>query len=160
MIDVGPMEILYELTRVGRQTIEETALAFSKDDVVEKRRLARPTQPRDNDKLLKRNIYRDIPQIILPCADDADGRSVPVDSGRRSATRARLLLGTRGGFRLCVKLVEIFLQPCPSHRPHSRRLPPLRVGPATSSVTDFHDVTGGVYKARERIQRSVLTCVY
>jgi hypothetical protein len=27
-----------------------------------------------------------------------------------------------------------------------------RVGPATSGAVDFHDVTGGVYKARERIQ--------
>ena len=35
-----------------------------------------------------------------------------------------------------------------------------KVSPATSSITNFHDVTGGVYKARERIQRSVLTCVY
>ena len=38
--------------------------------------------------------------------------------------------------------------------------PNKRVHPATSSITNFHDVTGGVYKARERIQRSVLTCVY
>ena len=30
-----------------------------------------------------------------------------------------------------------------------------KVGPLTSGVTDFHDVTGGVYKARERIHRSV-----
>ena len=29
------------------------------------------------------------------------------------------------------------------------------VGPPASGVTDFHDVTGGVYKARERIHRSV-----
>src|SRR5882724_9814073 len=28
------------------------------------------------------------------------------------------------------------------------------VGPWASGVTDFHDVTGGVYKARERIHRS------
>ena len=35
-----------------------------------------------------------------------------------------------------------------------------RVSATTSSVTNFHDVTGGVYKDRERIQRSVLTCVY
>ena len=34
------------------------------------------------------------------------------------------------------------------------------VHPATSSVTNFHDVTGGVYKARERIHRSMLTCGY
>ena len=36
----------------------------------------------------------------------------------------------------------------------------LTVSPLTSGVTDFHDVTGGVYKARERIHRSVLTCGY
>ena len=30
----------------------------------------------------------------------------------------------------------------------------------TSGVTNSHDVTGGVYKTRERIQRSVLTYVY
>ena len=29
----------------------------------------------------------------------------------------------------------------------------LAVGPATSGVPNFHDVTGGVYKARERIHR-------
>ena len=36
----------------------------------------------------------------------------------------------------------------------------LAVSPATSSVSDSHDVTGGVYKARERIHRSMLTCSY
>jgi hypothetical protein len=34
------------------------------------------------------------------------------------------------------------------------------VGPATSGVADSHDVTGGVYKARERIHRRVLTGGY
>ena len=29
------------------------------------------------------------------------------------------------------------------------------VEPLASGVTDFHDLTGGVYKARERIHRSV-----
>ena len=37
---------------------------------------------------------------------------------------------------------------------------PKWVSPATSGVANSHDVTGGVYKARERIQRSMLTCVY
>jgi hypothetical protein len=32
---------------------------------------------------------------------------------------------------------------------------PQGVGPRASGVTDFRDVTGGVYKARERIHRSV-----
>jgi hypothetical protein len=31
----------------------------------------------------------------------------------------------------------------------------LTVRSPTSGVTDFHDVTGGVYKARERIQRTM-----
>src|SRR4051795_1527238 len=33
--------------------------------------------------------------------------------------------------------------------------PPQGVRPPASGVADFHDVTGGVYKARERIHRSV-----
>ena len=32
---------------------------------------------------------------------------------------------------------------------------PLTVGPLVLGVTDFRDVTGGVYKARERIHRGV-----
>src|SRR5438552_352986 len=39
--------------------------------------------------------------------------------------------------------------------PSPVRLPPKRVGPPASGVADFPDVTGGVYKARERIHRSV-----
>jgi hypothetical protein len=37
---------------------------------------------------------------------------------------------------------------------------PLAVGSPTSSTTHFRDVTGGVYKARERIHRSMLICDY
>ena len=37
---------------------------------------------------------------------------------------------------------------------------PIRVGLPTSGMTSFHDVTGGVYKARERIHRRVLTGGY
>ena len=37
---------------------------------------------------------------------------------------------------------------------------PLAVSAATSSTAHFRDVTGGVYKARERIHRSVLICDY
>jgi hypothetical protein len=33
---------------------------------------------------------------------------------------------------------------------------PPKVGPLASGATDFRDVTGGVYKARERIHRDVL----
>jgi hypothetical protein len=36
-----------------------------------------------------------------------------------------------------------------------RSLPTKEVRPRASGVTNFHDVTGGVYKARERIHRSI-----
>jgi hypothetical protein len=36
----------------------------------------------------------------------------------------------------------------------------LTVRVTTSGVTNSHGVTGGVYKARERIHRSMLTCDY
>ena len=36
----------------------------------------------------------------------------------------------------------------------------LAVGTATSGAAGFRGVTGGVYKARERIQRSLLICAY
>jgi len=37
---------------------------------------------------------------------------------------------------------------------------PLSVRLPTSGVADSHGVTGGVYKARERIHCSMLTCNY
>ena len=36
----------------------------------------------------------------------------------------------------------------------------LAVGSLTSGVADSHGVTGGVYKTRERIHRSMLICDY
>ena len=43
----------------------------------------------------------------------------------------------------------------PNHEPYRWHLRPLRVGSATSSTAHFRDVTGGVYKTRERIHRGV-----
>src|SRR5688572_18359992 len=43
----------------------------------------------------------------------------------------------------------------PSHRARLRPLLPLRVRSRTSGAPDSHGVTGGVYKARERIHRGV-----
>ena len=43
----------------------------------------------------------------------------------------------------------------PSHQPYLRRLSLLRVKSAISGRIDSHDVTGGVYKARERIHGAV-----
>ena len=44
----------------------------------------------------------------------------------------------------------------PNYRAYRRRLPPLRVGSPASGKTDFRGVTGGVYKARERIHPGML----
>ena len=44
----------------------------------------------------------------------------------------------------------------PSHRSDLKDLPPLRVRTAVSGPNDSHGVTGGVYKARERIHRGML----
>ena len=38
---------------------------------------------------------------------------------------------------------------------HLRRLPPVKVGPATSDAPIFRGLTGGVYKAQEHIHRGV-----
>jgi len=43
----------------------------------------------------------------------------------------------------------------PSHRARLRPLPPLRVRTRILGAPNFHGVTGGVYKARERIHRGV-----
>ena len=48
----------------------------------------------------------------------------------------------------------------PSHEPHRRTLPPCRVSPGASSAARSRDVTGGVYKTRERIHRCVLISDY
>ena len=37
---------------------------------------------------------------------------------------------------------------------------PEQVSPTTSGTANSHGVTGGVYKARERIHRSMLICDY
>ena len=44
----------------------------------------------------------------------------------------------------------------PSRRPCRRRCSPLRVEHTTSGTANSHGVTGGVYKARERIHRGML----
>ena len=50
----------------------------------------------------------------------------------------------------CYDFVPI-ANPTFDHSPHQKMV----VRPWASGVTNFHDVTGGVYKARERIHRSV-----
>ena len=68
-------------------------------------------------------------------------------------------LGT-GSLRKEVIQPQVLLQlPCYDFTPimsHTLGATLLAVGIATSSTTHFRDVTGGVYKARERIHHVVL----
>ena len=61
---------------------------------------------------------------------------------------------SKGGDPAAPSDTATLLRLSPSHRFYLRRLPPLRVGMATSGTPDSHGLTGGVYKARERIHRS------
>src|SRR5699024_11318195 len=59
-----------------------------------------------------------------------------------------------GGVPAAPSGTATLLRLSPNHRSHLRQLP-HKDGPLASGVTDFRDLTGGVYKARERIHRSV-----
>ena len=83
---------------------------------------------------------------------------------------------TLADLKICSSLEELFLLRKEVIQPHLPiRLPCydftpvinptfgavlLAVRQATLGVTDSHGVTGGVYKARERIHRSMLICDY
>ena len=64
-------------------------------------------------------------------------------------------LCSKGGDPAAPSDTATLLRLRPNRQSHLRPLPPSRVGPWASGVTNFHDVTGGVYKARERIHRSI-----
>ena len=90
----------------------------------------------------------------------ADKTSAPND--RPSSVRPGFVRTKRGrrGSRKEVIQPQVLLQlPCYDFTPimvHTLGVTLLAVGIATSSTNHFRDVTGGVYKARERIHRGVL----
>src|SRR5665811_2323685 len=63
----------------------------------------------------------------------------------------------KGGDPAAPSGTATLLRLSPNRQSHLRRLLPLRVRPPASGVTDFRDLTGGVYKARERIHRSLVS---
>ena len=73
----------------------------------------------------------------------------------RTVPVTRLVSALKGGDPAAGSPTATLLRLHPNHHPHLRRLPPLRVGAATLGADGFHDVTGGVYKARERIHGAV-----
>jgi hypothetical protein len=66
----------------------------------------------------------------------------------------------KGGDPAAASATATLLRLRPSYQPRPRQLSPVRVNSLTSGVANFHDVTGGVCKTRERIHRTVLTCGY
>src|SRR5213593_615589 len=90
---------------------------------------------------------------------------IPVDSGAE-ALEERGDRGSAMTFSLRKEVIQpqvLLRLPCYDFTPiinHTLDGCPLAVGSPASSAVHFRDVTGGVYKARERIHRSVLICDY
>ena len=72
-IDIGALQLLDELPGVDGHAVEEPALALGKEDVKRERALARTAQAGDDDELIARNLQRDVLQIVLARAVNADG---------------------------------------------------------------------------------------
>ena len=63
----------------------------------------------------------------------------------------------KGGDPAAASATATLLRLHPTHRAYrKRRFPPRRLGRPISGRTNFRGVTGGVYKARERIHRFML----
>ena len=80
---------------------------------------------------------RDV-QVI--CVDVLQQRKLPI---------------SKGGDPAAPSDTATLLRLHPNHQPQLQRLPPLRVRSPVSVAAGFRGVTGGVYKARERIHRSI-----
>ena len=68
---------------------------------------------------------------------------------------SRRLILQKGGDPAAPSGTATLLRLSASYQAYPRHLLPRRVGTATSGTPDFHRLTGGVYKARERIHRVV-----
>src|SRR5262249_31727651 len=71
-IDVGLLHLLQKLTRVGRERLDVSSLAFREDRVESERGLARARDARDDDEAVAWNVARDVLQVVLPRAADTD----------------------------------------------------------------------------------------
>ena len=81
-------------------------------------------------------------------------------SCRSSKVNSEWLCFLKGGDPAAGSPTATLLRLHPNHRPYRKRMLPSRVGSPASGKTDFRGVTGGVYKARERIHPSMLISNY
>ena len=70
--------------------------------------------------------------------------------------KSELGFSLKGGDPAAGSPTATLLRLHPNHRAYRRRMPQLLVGSPASGKTDFRGVTGGVYKARERIHPGML----
>ena len=85
--------------------------------------------------------------------------AIPVDQAMRVSTYRTVAIS----FKEVIQPQVPLGLPCYDFTPvmnHTVVTVPLAVRLATSGATHSHGVTGGVYKARERIHRNVLICDY
>ena len=92
--------------------------------------------------------------IVVEIENVQSGRLAPGLSNRRPEGPFYSSL-RKGGDPAAGSPTATLLRLRPSHCARLRRLGPLRVPAPTSGAHSFHGVTGGVYKARERIHRGV-----
>ena len=71
-VHIGPRHLLHELPRVGVHGIEEAALPLGENQIKGQRALARAAHAGDDDKFPARQVERDVFQVVLPRAEDAD----------------------------------------------------------------------------------------
>ncbi len=74
LVDVGPREPIEKLTRVRREGLDVSPLAFRVERVEGERGLARSADARHDRQLAERNVEVEIAEIVLPSPAQADGR--------------------------------------------------------------------------------------
>ena len=100
------------------------------------------------------------PSLVLSKTCFANAANGSRGKERRQPRVARrtpaLPLTLKGGDPAAPSGTATLLRLHPPRRAHLRQRPPSRVNLPTSGAPDSDGVTGGVYKARERIHRAVL----
>jgi hypothetical protein len=94
-VDVGLRHDGQELARVRRQAVDVAALPLGVEHVEGERRLAGSGEAGEDDELVARDLERDVAQVVLAGADDADHvarrgrrpRRLPVADGERAFER-------------------------------------------------------------------------
>ena len=94
-IDVGPLELVEHLTRLGREALHVFAVALRVNRIEGQRRFPRTARPRDHDEFPARNAQLEILQVVLARAFDVDVSrglhgSVAHACGKVSGVKARI----------------------------------------------------------------------